>query len=138
MRRALLFVAVVVSFAPAGCGDSGTSDEEQVRKVNDAYNEALFAGRGAEACSYATPAYRRQIIRNSRAAGVRGRTCAKVVSNGVALVKQYGIGPPKVDDVAAEGDKATVTETQQDGTKTEVYFERIGGRWKAAGNKNLK
>ena len=113
MRRVLLFVAVAVCFAPAGCGeDSGTSDAEQVRKVGDAFNDALFAGRGAEACSYATPAYQRQLIRNSRAAGVRGRTCAELVSNGVALVKQYGVEPPEVDEVAADGNKATVRETQ--------------------------
>jgi hypothetical protein len=137
-------LALVLASTVLGCGsDSGESAEDQVRKVNDSFNDALFSGNGTKACSFASPRYRRQLVRNSLAVAaqsklVRGRACGELVSSGAKLLKKYGVGPPRVDEVDVDGHKATVTETQYDGTKTEVYFERIGGEWKATGNKNFE
>jgi hypothetical protein len=130
--------AIVLVALPAGCGSSGSSDQQSVRKVVDAYDAALAAGDFKTACSYASARAKADLIAAvGRSGGAAAADCPSAMkvafaSSPVASEVAKTIKPGAIH---VTGDRATVDVSAKVSGRTvatKSYAVRESGAWKVS------
>ena len=134
-RRFFLSALPLALLLVGGCGGSDEpTDTDAIKRVLADSINAAHSGDQAKACSVYTPAYVREIFRETRGLQPTGDSCREVVSAFEDVLKRLTADPkPKVTDVEVSGDKATARmeiETYFGPATTKVFAARKDGAWK--------
>ena len=117
----------LLALALTGCGDSGPSDEAQIRTALDDFRRATAAKDYAELCERVLAPRLIQTVEQS------GLSCETALEAGLGDVREPRIS---VGTVTVEGDSATAevrsSAAGQKPSEDTVELVRVDGRWRIA------
>jgi hypothetical protein len=130
-RRPLLAALACLALAPiAACGDSGASDEDQIKDTVSGFYTAFAEGKGDTACGFMSANAKAQLLKSTKALGVT--TCAKGIEAAAGFLPaklSNQIKSLKATDVKVDGDKATANPEPKI-TNAKLLLVKEDGDWK--------
>lgn len=137
VTRVPALVTAVAALAAVLVGCSGEADEAGVQTVFRSYHAALLARDFVTACALNAPETSEELVRVVNTQGGSAATCEDALSAvyaGPGAVVADGVSrTARIDDVAVDGDSATLTWTfdAPDGSRTvDTGLRRIDGQWR--------
>jgi hypothetical protein len=130
--RGLRTACIVALVAVAGCGDSGSTEEEVTKSVRE-WTAAVSEGRGDAACELMLRSAQAEFAAYARAFAKTGppAECERNVRRFYAKltgIPRRQIHDADVDDVSIDGDRASVK--MADGGPNELLLVKDGGEWR--------
>ena len=118
-------VALLVALALAGCGDSGPSDEQQIRSTLDQFAQATAAKDYGELCQ---KVFAPKLVETLEQIGL---PCEQALRKGFEGVKepQISVGKVTVDGDNAKAEVRSSAEGQKPSQDT-VELARVNGAWR--------